>query len=250
MDQVKIGNFIAELRKEQGMTQRQLAEQVGVSDKTVSKWECGNGLPELSGIPPLCQALGININELLSGEKLAEDSYSNRAEENMMTLMKETEKHRRRNRNSLVVLMLSLIGAILTICLTIILSGAFTVRMYLDLPTLLIILVPTFFIMLAAGKGRAFFRAFAILSKGGQGYSEEQIKEANKALHLAGSTMLTVGVLTSVSTLVYLFGVFASSGSMDLKVLLANIAVTLLGIMYGMAFFLVLLPVQYRLETK
>ena len=60
-----------------------------ISDKTISKWECGKGLPELSGIQLLCKSLEINVNELLSGEKLAEDTYSNRAEENMMTLMKD-----------------------------------------------------------------------------------------------------------------------------------------------------------------
>ena len=79
MDQVKVGGFIAELRKEKGLTQKQLAEQIGVSDKTISKWECGNGLPEMSSIPVLCEALGINMNELLSGERLAEEVYSKKS---------------------------------------------------------------------------------------------------------------------------------------------------------------------------
>ena len=74
MDQVKIGRFIAELRKEKSLTQRELAELMGVSDRTVSKWECGNGMPEMSMLMPLCQALQINVNELLSGERLSDDS--------------------------------------------------------------------------------------------------------------------------------------------------------------------------------
>ena len=53
MDQIRIGKFIAQLRKEQGITQRQLADKLGISDKTVSKWECGNGLPELALMLPL-----------------------------------------------------------------------------------------------------------------------------------------------------------------------------------------------------
>ena len=57
MDQMKIGRFIAACRKEKGMTQKELAKQVGVSDKAVSKWECGNGMPELSILMPLCQML-------------------------------------------------------------------------------------------------------------------------------------------------------------------------------------------------
>ena len=69
MDQIKIGKFIAEMRKEQNMTQRQLAEHLNISDKTVSKWECGKGMPDNSILLELCDVLQINVNELLSGEK-------------------------------------------------------------------------------------------------------------------------------------------------------------------------------------
>lgn len=67
MDQIKTGRFIAAERKRQGRTQRQLAEALGISDKTVSKWECGNGFPEVSLLLPLCQALEVSVNELLTG---------------------------------------------------------------------------------------------------------------------------------------------------------------------------------------
>ena len=67
MDQLKIGRFIAVERKRQGLTQRQLAEQLSISDKTISKWECGKGLPEVSLMLPLCKALQIGVNDLLSG---------------------------------------------------------------------------------------------------------------------------------------------------------------------------------------
>ena len=63
MDQEKIGVFISTLRKEQGMTQQQLADAIGVSNKTISKWECGKGMPELALIVPLCHILQISINE-------------------------------------------------------------------------------------------------------------------------------------------------------------------------------------------
>ncbi len=91
MDQIKIGKFIAGCRKEKNMTQRQLADILEISDKTVSKWECGKGLPEVQFMLPLCDLLGINVNELLSGEKLSDDEYQQKAEENMMTLVKENE---------------------------------------------------------------------------------------------------------------------------------------------------------------
>ena len=87
MDQTKIGAFIAALRKEQSMTQRELAQHLGVSDKTVSKWETGRGLPEISIMLPLCTALGVSINELLAGERLDAVSYREKAEEHIVTLM-------------------------------------------------------------------------------------------------------------------------------------------------------------------
>lgn len=67
MDQVKTGCFIAQCRKEKNMTQRQLADVLGISDKTISKWETGKGLPEAGCMVPLCEALGISVNELLTG---------------------------------------------------------------------------------------------------------------------------------------------------------------------------------------
>lgn len=87
MDQEKIGKFIASLRKEHSMTQKELAQRLGVSDKTVSKWETGRGLPEISIMQSLCEILEISINELLSGDRLDVSSYREKAEENLTTLM-------------------------------------------------------------------------------------------------------------------------------------------------------------------
>ena len=72
MDQAKIGRFIAEKRRALGLTQRELAEALGVSNRTVSKWECGGGLPELANILPLCALLDVTADELLRGEADAE----------------------------------------------------------------------------------------------------------------------------------------------------------------------------------
>ena len=70
MDQVKIGNFIAEKRKEKNLTQEQLAEKIGVSNKTVSKWECGRCMPDYSMIEGLCKELDISISELINGHEI------------------------------------------------------------------------------------------------------------------------------------------------------------------------------------
>lgn len=68
MNQVKIGKFIASKRKEQGLTQLQLAEKLGITDRAVSKWETGKSLPDASLMPELCKLLKITINDLLCGE--------------------------------------------------------------------------------------------------------------------------------------------------------------------------------------
>lgn len=87
MDQEKIGAFIATLRKEHSMTQKELAQRLGVSDKTISKWETGRGLPDISIMRSLCETLDVSINELLSGDRLDVSSYREKAEENITALM-------------------------------------------------------------------------------------------------------------------------------------------------------------------
>lgn len=94
MDFKKTGQFIQIRRKEKGLTQRQLAELLGISDKTISKWETGKGFPDFTLVPQMCQILEINVNELLSGEVLSSKEYPEKAEVNMISLM-EKMKHRR-----------------------------------------------------------------------------------------------------------------------------------------------------------
>ncbi len=86
MDQMRTGSFLKALRRERGWTQNELAERLHVSEKTVSKWETGRGMPEVGLMLPLCELLEISVNELLSGERLAGEQYRGRAEENMLSL--------------------------------------------------------------------------------------------------------------------------------------------------------------------
>lgn len=92
MDLQIIGRFIKEQRKIKGMTQAELAEKICVSEKTISKWECGNGFPDTSLMLPLCKELGITANELLSGKKLMGDEYMRQAENNLVTLKTQQEQ--------------------------------------------------------------------------------------------------------------------------------------------------------------
>lgn len=90
MDLFKTGKFIQERRKLKKLTQLELAERLNISEKTVSKWECGKGFPDTSLILPLCEELEINANELLSGKVLSnEEEYKQKAEENILDLKKQ-----------------------------------------------------------------------------------------------------------------------------------------------------------------
>jgi DNA-binding XRE family transcriptional regulator len=139
MDQVKIGKFIAQMRKEQSLTQRQLADTIGISDKTVSEWETGNGLPEVSLMMPLCEILRINVNELLSGERLTDSDYQKKAEENMMDLIKEREESKKKIILSIIECFLTLLSGITLILLSGILEMGTWLRVLLLVIALVVI---------------------------------------------------------------------------------------------------------------
>ena len=111
MDQIKIGKFIAEERKTKQYTQRELADKLSISDKTISKWERGNGFPEVSLLLPLCNELEVTVNELLSGERLQEMDYKKKAEENMVNLVKEAQESKKKIIMSAMVAALVIIAA-------------------------------------------------------------------------------------------------------------------------------------------
>ncbi|MCR5318269.1 MAG: helix-turn-helix domain-containing protein [Treponema sp.] len=91
MDMVKIGKFIAKCRKEKNLTQAQLAEKFGITDRAVSKWETGNSLPDASIMLQLCELLSINVNELLKGEGIAMENMKKESEANIIALKTENE---------------------------------------------------------------------------------------------------------------------------------------------------------------
>ena len=91
MNQIKTGQFISSLRKENGLTQSALAEKLGITDRAVSKWETGKSLPDAAIMLELCEILGINVNELLSGERLEMTDYNEMAEKNLLEMKKQKE---------------------------------------------------------------------------------------------------------------------------------------------------------------
>ena len=92
MDQIKIGKFIDECRKQKHLTQMQLAEKIGITDKAVSKWERGVAMPDSSIMLELCDILGITVNDLLCGEVVMMDNYNKEMESNLLEMIKQKEQ--------------------------------------------------------------------------------------------------------------------------------------------------------------
>lgn len=116
MDQEKIGKFILKLRKEKNMTQQELADKIGVTDRAISKWENGRGMPDLSLMKPLCDELNITINELLSGEKLDKKEYKEKSEENIINTICYSNKKIKKTKNVFKIIL----GIILIIFLSLV----------------------------------------------------------------------------------------------------------------------------------
>lgn len=113
MNQEKIGKFILKLRREKNMTQQELADKIGVTDRAISKWENGRGLPDLSLMMPLCKELGITINELISGEQIEKEDYQSKLEENIFKTIDYTNR-KFANKNKIFKIV---VGTIITIVL-------------------------------------------------------------------------------------------------------------------------------------
>lgn len=92
MDQVKIGKFISERRKAQGLTQMELAERLSVTDRAVSKWENGRSMPDSSIMLALCKELSISVNDLLCGEVVTVENYNEEMEKNLMEALRQKEQ--------------------------------------------------------------------------------------------------------------------------------------------------------------
>ena len=113
MDQYKIGRFIAECRKEAGLTQMQLAEKLNITDRAVSKWENGKSMPDSSIMLDLCSELQISVNELLTGERIPMDNKNENNEKLLLEIIKQKEESDKRLLTAETILIIFSIAAIL-----------------------------------------------------------------------------------------------------------------------------------------
>ena len=107
MDQIKIGKFIAECRKKNNLTQMQLAEKLNITDRAISKWENGKGMPDSSIMLDLCNELKISVNELLSGEMIEMNNYNEMAEKTLIEMAKKEELQNKRLMTSMWTLLIT-----------------------------------------------------------------------------------------------------------------------------------------------
>ena len=251
MEQEKIGEFIAAQRKEKGMTQKQLGDALKISDKTVSKWECGKGLPDISIIMPLCELLNISVNELLSGEHLTEDSYPEKAEENMMQLIQETENQKRDSTRRYYFRTAAWILGNLLILLALIMTSAsqknFPIFFYFDFTVLGTTLCNMFLTLFFSGYTKAFRKAFSFLCNRPE--SQKELKNAIAAVSLAVKSLIIGGIFWTIFFAIYLLWL-SDTFADDSYMFMANLAIPLLPILYGFFGTMILLPIKARLEKQ
>lgn len=217
MNAILTGQFISRVRTEKGMTQKELAQKVGVTDKAVSKWETGRGMPDISSLDALCNALDVSVNELLSGEVLPPEFYEKKAEENMKTLIKENEKNTKTNWIQMIL------GEVLVIVAFVFLAICIGIKMlgnYFDLPSLLyLVLISAGVVLLSRPAGKR--EIFAALQK----------------------AVIPAGALASVVSLIQIF-LYAE----DMEVIFTSVAVALLPLVYGIFLYLLLLPITTHMK--
>lgn len=119
MDQEKIGKFIAKLRKDHNMTQQELADRLNVTDRAVSHWENGRRFPDVSLFKPICEIFDISVNELISGETLAQDEIVEKSDEHIIHTLHDREKQQRKSKIIIGMLLLSMIVLITIVIVSI-----------------------------------------------------------------------------------------------------------------------------------
>ena len=146
MDQIKTGKFIADCRKSKKLTQAQLAEKLGITDRAISKWETGRALPDSSIMLELCAILGISVNDLLSGEKISMENNDRNNEQLLLDMAKEMERKNRTIWSAMWAIMtVSIIGLITCLLVAAFLIPAGPWQLAVILSACVLFLIPCFY---------------------------------------------------------------------------------------------------------
>ena len=244
IDQEKTGSFIAQIRKTRELTQKELADKLNLSDKTISKWETGHGMPDVSVIPELCEILQISANELLAGESLDNsDSFSKKAEENIMELMKDKDTALRNSRWTMLAGLTGLVVVVLYIIFYESGSLANGLLPFIDFLSILCVAGITLMVLIISGNVKAFFSGIAQCFKKDPASNQEEISGSIKALKLAAISNMLAGLFGTILGTVMILGY-----GLDSNALGPNIAVALVTLFYAVIFDIILVALRGRLE--
>lgn len=146
MDQLKIGKFIADCRKRKNLTQMQLAEKLGITDKAISKWERGIAMPDSSIMLELCDILSISVNELLSGEKISMENNNQKNEQLLLDMAKELERKNKTIWSSMwAIMIVSMTALFAGILIAVFLIPEGIGQLVTILGTCIVFLIPCFY---------------------------------------------------------------------------------------------------------
>jgi transcriptional regulator with XRE-family HTH domain len=242
VNQEKSGKYIAEKRKQLGMTQKDLAEQIGLTDKAVSKWERGKSIPDSMILDEICRILQINFAEYISGEDIEEEHYSDKAEENIKELI--SEKHSDRKYTFLIVggMLLSLFLVILGMYGILMFPGG-SIGQFVDIPSFVLLVGIVLLGIIISGYIADFIRAFEMLLKK-KTFMDEQIDRSYDALRVTILLNVVVGIFLSLGQIILYLG-----GAEDVIEQMKSIPLALLSLWYGILLDLILLPFLSRLHT-
>lgn len=244
MTSESIGMFICELRKEIGMTQKEMAEQLGVSDKTVSKWETGRGIPDTTILNKICDVLHISVVELLSGEKL-DDTVKQASELDVESLLRKREEIEKDVFWKKIGLGIGIVNLIL-ILFGILMYGSINFSyffLFLDIPSLIFVIGFMFIGLCLTSQLRYFIKSFTLFIKKAE-LEIIEVKKIENALSTAIGIVVFSGVMV---TLIQTVIVLATTVG-DYTLLGAYIAVSLLTTLYGVVFGLIMWIMRARIS--
>lgn len=245
INQIKIGQFIAESRKNRNLTQKQLAEEIGVTDKTISKWETGNRLPDAALLMDLCSVLQVDVNELLRGERVSPENYRQDAKDNLVDLVGEINVIKQEKKGRYVGTILGILSVVWAIAMVMAMSlGTAGLPYFIDLTTLCFLIGIICLILTATGSFHDFVGAWKVCILHRR-ISEREIKAAVQAVSFACLVTLIVGVIISATGIVSVVGHMGETESLG-----PGLAQTVLSVLYTALLELIHVAVLFKLKKE
>lgn len=242
MKQEKTGLFIATLRKEKRMTQKDLADQLNVTDKAVSKWECGYSLPDYSVMLKLCSILDVSVNELLSGERLSSTEYNKKAEENIMTLIHENHENKKSKKQQLITstIMVILLLVYLLWSLNRSTENALKINYFIDFIALNIVIIIPLIMLILAKQFTNFLNIIKFNFK--KQNNSDVIRDAKNAASFTMKSVMLSGGICSIIYVVNWVRCIDNAAYWG-----PNLAKIILGLFYSLIISCILLILKERI---